>query len=160
MRDSLVRFIEAQDSNGAYERAIKELTNGRKDTHWIWYIFPQIHGIGSSHNATYYGIEGLTEAKEYLQNSLLCSRYVEAMRIVHNKLLNEEVSFLALMNARIDCMKFTSSLTLFSIALEGLKTNEASQSADIVRLEKFMDAIINSDQISNFPCERTRNILS
>ena len=160
MTDSLVRFIEAQDNSAMYERAIKELTDGRKNTHWIWFIFPQIRGIGSSHYATYYGIQSIEEAKDYLMHPLLGPRYVEAMHIVHQKLLNERVSLLTLMSAEIDCLKFTSSLTLFSTALGKLSENNSSLDANLVRLEKYIDELVNSDQIGNFPCQLTRDILT
>ncbi len=160
MTDSLVRFIEAQDNSAMYERAIKELTDGRKNTHWIWFIFPQTSGIGSSHNATYYGIQGIEEAKDYVKHPLLGPRYVEAMYIVHQKLLNERVSLLTLMSAEIDCLKFTSSLTLFSAALEKLSEDNSSLDANLMRLEKYIHELVNSKQIGTFPCQRTRDLLS
>ena len=158
MSNPLVRFIDAQAN--MYEIAIKELTDGRKNTHWIWYIFPQIRGIGSSNYATYYGIQSIEEAKDYLMHPLLGTRYVEAMHIVHQKLLNEHLSLLTLLGVEIDCLKFTSSLTLFSSALGELSENITSSDANLVRLEKYIDELVNSDQIVNFPCQLTRDILS
>ncbi|WP_289075245.1 DUF1810 family protein, partial [uncultured Bacteroides sp.] len=71
----LQRFIEAQ--NDSYDQALKEIRNGRKLTHWIWYIFPQIKGLGFSYNSEYYGITSLQEAKDYLENELLRKRLFE-----------------------------------------------------------------------------------
>lgn len=65
---NLDRFIEAHEED--YERALKEIKNGRKLTHWMWYIFPQIKGLGMSETAQYYEIKSLEEAHAYLDNEL------------------------------------------------------------------------------------------
>ena len=160
MQDSLVRFVEAQNKSEMYERAIVELTNGRKNTHWIWFIFPQARGIGSSHNATYYGIQGIEEAKDFVKHPVLGPRYVEAMHIVHQKLLNDRLSLVTLMSTEIDCLKFTSSLTLFSVALEKLCNDGPSLDTNLMRLEKYIHELVNSKQIGTFPCQRTLELLS
>ena len=53
---SLERFLQAQEQGGSYERALEELKAGRKTGHWIWWVFPQLKGLGTSHNSTYYGL--------------------------------------------------------------------------------------------------------
>ncbi|WP_299590136.1 DUF1810 family protein [Mucilaginibacter sp.] len=65
----LQRFIDAQAL--IYSQALSEIRNGRKRSHWIWFVFPQLKGLGYSHNAIYYGIDDLQEAQDYLQHPIL-----------------------------------------------------------------------------------------
>lgn len=67
MQTNIDRFLEAQN-NGRYEQALAEIKNGRKESHWIWYIFPQLRGLGYSRRAQYYGIKSRDEAEDYLKN--------------------------------------------------------------------------------------------
>lgn len=71
---SITRFKEAQERFGEYETALEEIRQGRKRSHWIWYIFPQLKGLGRSYNSEYYGIASLEEAKEYLGDAVLSGR--------------------------------------------------------------------------------------
>ena len=66
MNNKLERFIEAQEKS--YEEALKEIKNGRKETHWMWYIFPQITGLGMTYISNYYSIKSIEDAEEYLKN--------------------------------------------------------------------------------------------
>lgn len=77
----LSRFIEAQ-AGGVYEQALQEVRNGRKVSHWIWYIFPQMKGLGRSPRSQYYGIDGRDEAKAYINHPVLRSRLVEITQAV------------------------------------------------------------------------------
>lgn len=87
---SLLRFIHAQDSGGivegtsTYEQALQEIKNGRKTSHWIWYVFPQMAGIPGTHSrsALFYGINGREEAYAYIENPILRDRLIEATRAV------------------------------------------------------------------------------
>ncbi len=72
---SIQRFIDSQETH--YSIALKEIRNGRKTSHWIWYVFPQLKGLGRSQTSEYYGIQNLDEAREYLNNELLRSRLIE-----------------------------------------------------------------------------------
>ena len=72
--DGLNRFIEAHNNN--YDRALQEIRNGYKCSHWMWYIFPQITGLGMSNVAKYYEIKSLEEAKAYLDNILLKKTFI------------------------------------------------------------------------------------
>ena len=103
----LQRFIEAQ--NDSYDQALKEIRNGRKLTHWIWYIFPQIKGLGFSYNSEYYGITSLQEARDYLENELLRKRLFE---ITESLLMHKGKDIESIMGD-IDAMKLKSSMTLF-----------------------------------------------
>ena len=103
----LKRFIEAQ--NDSYDQALKEIRNGRKLTHWIWYIFPQMKGLGFSYNSEYYGITSLQEARDYLENELLRKRLFE---ITESLLMHKGKDIESIMGD-IDAMKLKSSMTLF-----------------------------------------------
>ena len=72
---NLQRFLDAQQ--GDYEHALTEIRNGRKYSHWIWYIFPQLKGLGMSYNSQYYGISGKEEAEAYLAHPVLGERLRE-----------------------------------------------------------------------------------
>lgn len=103
----LERFIEAQ--NDSYDQALKEIRNGRKLTHWIWYIFPQMKGLGFSYNSEYYGIASLQEARDYLENELLRKRLFE---ITESLLMHKGKDIESIMGD-IDALKLKSSMTLF-----------------------------------------------
>lgn len=109
MNTALQRFIDAQKDS--YDTALAEIRNGRKVTHWIWYIFPQIKGLGFSYNAQYYGISSLQEAKDYLQNELLRKRLLE----ITEALLQHRGEDIGLIMGGIDALKLKSSMTLFDI---------------------------------------------
>ena len=105
---NLDRFIEAHEED--YERALKEIKNGRKLTHWMWYIFPQIKGLGMSETAKYYEIKNLEEAHAYLDNELLKSHLIE----ISNELLKLNTNDPEEVFGDIDSLKLKSSMTLFS----------------------------------------------
>jgi len=107
----LARFTDAQ-ARGVYERALGELRAGRKTSHWMWFIFPQVAGLGFSMMAQRYAIASLAEARAYLAHPLLGPRLltcVEAMLDVEGKTAREVLG-------QPDDMKFRSSLTLFAEA--------------------------------------------
>ncbi len=105
----LERFKAAQDTD--FDTAMRELRAGQKRTHWIWYIFPQLNGLGSSGSAHYYGIRGKVEAIAYLKDPLLRARLLEAARIVVSQLA---IPLTTLMGSSIDALKLVSSMTLFA----------------------------------------------
>ena len=110
---SLERFIQAQEKDGSYDRALAELRAGRKTGHWIWWVFPQQKGLGTSHNSTYYGLADEDEARAYLAHPVLGTRYRECAEVVHSHLCKGGVSPLSLMGSEIDVVKLRSSLELF-----------------------------------------------
>jgi len=110
---SLERFVQAQEKGGSYERALAELKAGRKTGHWIWWIFPQLKGLGTSHNSTYYGLADEAEAAAYIAHPILGSRYRECVEVVHGHLCQVGVAPPALMGSEIDVLKLRSSLELF-----------------------------------------------
>src|ERR1700685_3651317 len=78
----LKRFVAAQDAGGTYERAAAELRAGRKTGHWMWFIFPQIAGLGYSQASRMYGITSLAEARAYLAHPVLGARLIECATIL------------------------------------------------------------------------------
>jgi uncharacterized protein (DUF1810 family) len=81
---ALDRFIEAQDKYNTYQTALEEVKAGRKRTHWIWYIFPQMQGLGTSEMSKFYGINGRDEATQYINHPVLRDRLVEITEAVYN----------------------------------------------------------------------------
>ena len=110
--DELRRFEEAQEGSMGYETALEEMKNGRKRSHWMWYIFPQIKGLGQSYDSKYYGISSLYEARQYMEHDLLGRRLRE---ITHEVLNHYENGIYYVMDSDIDVLKFRSCMTLFDI---------------------------------------------
>lgn len=106
----LQRFVDAQE--GVFDRVCSELRSGRKQSHWMWFIFPQIAGLGRSPMAQHYAISSLDEAKAYLRHPILGPRLRDCTRLV---LLVEGRSAHAILGSPDD-MKFRSCLTLFGRA--------------------------------------------
>jgi uncharacterized protein (DUF1810 family) len=108
----LDRFVAAQEQGGTYEAAVAELRAGRKRSHWMWFVFPQIAGLGQSPISRTYAISSLAEARAYLAHEVLGPRLVECARIVADlKPRSAEDIF-----GGIDAMKLRSSMTLFARA--------------------------------------------
>jgi uncharacterized protein (DUF1810 family) len=108
----LERFVTAQDSGGTYEAAVGELRSGRKRGHWMWFVFPQIAGLGFSSTAQHYAISGLDEARAYLAHPVLGPRLVEAARALLGLPGADPVAVLG----SVDALKLRSSMTLFAQA--------------------------------------------
>lgn len=136
---NLNRFIIAQEH--FYKFAIYELENGKKRSHWIWFIFPQLKDLGFSSKSKFYGITCKEEAKEYINNSILGKRYIECCNILLN--LNEE-NIIKIMG-EIDAMKLKSSLTLF-------------KEVDITNNKLYCDLL--EKYFGGEQCIKTINILS
>ena len=110
--NSLDRFLEAQER--MYEIALKEIRNGEKESHWMWYIFPQLRGLGRSSMAHVYGISGLEEAIAYLEHPWLSGRLYElCVALLHHKDKSAYEIF-----GDLDAMKLKSSMTLFALTSE------------------------------------------
>lgn len=122
--ESLNRFKEAQKE--AYSEALKELQNGRKKSHWMWYIFPQIKGLGHSTLATYYAIEDMGEAIAYLEDEELYSNLVTLCEVLIN--LDEQDA--TKIFGTTDAMKLKSSMTLFSYAADFAETRHLQEESN------------------------------
>jgi uncharacterized protein (DUF1810 family) len=108
----LARFVDAQDAGGTYDAALRELRAGRKSSHWMWFVFPQVEGLGRSATARHFGVRGLTEARAYVAHPVLGPRLVEAARALVEQPSDDPVAVLG----SIDAMKLRSSMTLFAAA--------------------------------------------
>ena len=135
--NSLNRFIDAQEK--VYPQVWRELKNGKKSTHWMWFIFPQTAGLGYSSTAKYYSIKGIKEAKEYIIHPVLGKRLLECSNIV----LKTEGKSADDIFGYPDNLKLRSSMTLFNFV------NPEN--------EVFEDVLIS--YFSGHPDEQTLSIL-
>ena len=124
---NLERFIDAQEAS--YEIALSEITSGRKKSHWMWYIFPQVQGLGFSETSKFYAIKDIGEAKAFLEHPVLGERLVR----ICNALLHLESDNAHNIFGSPDDLKLQSSMTLFS----SLNINPVFQKL----LEKFFNGI-------------------
>lgn len=108
----LGRFVSAQDSGDGYPAVLAELRAGRKVGHWMWYVFPQIAGLGRSPTTRQYAIGTLDEARAYLDHPVLRMRLLDAVQA----LLSVEGRSITAILGQIDAMKLRSSMTLFAAA--------------------------------------------
>lgn len=111
---SLQRFVDAQ-SDGAYDQARTELANGRKTSHWMWFVFPQVFGLGQSATSRWFAIRDLDEARAYLGHDVLGPRLRECVDI----LLDTHGRSAERIFGSVDAMKLRSSMTLFARAAPG-----------------------------------------
>ncbi len=112
---NLERFVAAQDAGGTYDRATAELRAGRKASHWMWFVFPQIAGLGYSPASRTYAISSLDEARAYLAHPVLGPRLIEcAATLTRVPGRTAEQIF-----GEVDALKLCSSLTLFMHAAPG-----------------------------------------
>ena len=128
MKNDLERFLKAQDKD--YEQALQEIKKGRKTSHWIWYIFPQIAGLGFSSTSKYYSIKDKNEAIEYLKNNTLKNRLIE----ICEALLSLESDDATYVMGYPDDLKLKSSMTLFS------------EVSDIDVFKKVLDKFYNGEK--------------
>lgn len=111
---NLLRFIHAQDSGGIYEgtstykTALDEIKSGQKRSHWIWYVFPQMKGLGHSYLSNYYGISGREEAYNYIKNPILRERLIESTKAI----LNSDKTVYEIFGS--DTIKVCSCMKLFA----------------------------------------------
>lgn len=108
----LARFVDAQDASGTWDRALGELRAGSKRTHWMWFVLPQVAGLGRSETARFYAIADLDEARSYLAHDVLGPRLHEACEA----LLGVGTSSAAEVLGPVDAQKLRSSMTLFARA--------------------------------------------
>ena len=111
----LQRFVAAQDSGSTYQRAVAEMRNGQKASHWMWFIFPQIAGLGYSPTSQAYAISGLEEARAYLAHPVLGARLIECAAIVAGVSGRTAEQIFG----EVDALKLRSSMTLFMHAAPG-----------------------------------------
>ena len=148
---SVVRFRRAQDSGpDGFETAVRELTAGRKRSHWIWYIFPQLDGLGHSSMAVHYGVHGAAEAVAYLRDPILRDRLLRVTGIVATHLRRQPPAALdELMGSAIDAQKLVSSMTLFRAMAQRLNAGEPS--AGLSTLAADADEIMRVAAAHGYP---------
>lgn len=110
MKYNLDRFLDAQKYS--YQTALSEIKNGYKRSHWMWYIFPQLKGLGYSSTSVYYGVESIEEAQAYLNHPVLCDHLLE---ICEALLLHKDKSSSEILGP-VDAKKLQSCMTLFHLA--------------------------------------------
>ena len=131
----LQRFVDAQEP--VYRKVVEELTRARKQTHWMWFIFPQIAGLGFSALAQRFAIGSRAEATAYLEHDLLGSRLVECTRLVMAASENTITEILG----SPDDMKFRSCMTLFSLC-------DGEPRIFVEALEKYFDGRIDPKTVA------------
>lgn len=139
----LGRFIKAQEDT--YLIALDEIKKGKKQSHWMWYIFPQIKGLGMSETSRYYGIDDEDEAKEYLDNEILGFR----LREITSELLKLDTNNPVDIFGTIDSMKLKSSMTLFDYVSNDRMFSEV--------LEKYYNGDIDEKTI--LLCEKRKKLV-
>ena len=149
---SLERFHQAQAAHGTgYDTALAEIRRGRKSSHWIWYIFPQINGLGRSSTARACALRDLAEASAYLRDPLLRARYEEIAGAVAEQ-LNRGCALEDLMGSSTDALKLVSSLTLFRAAARSL----AGEDPAFNSLAQRCDSILKQTAAQGYPpCAHT-----
>ena len=106
----LQRFVDAQDDLRTYDTALAELRAGRKRSHWMWFVLPQLAGLGMSRTAEHFGIHGVAEARAYLAHPVLGPRLRECARALADLDSHDPVAVLG----PVDALKLRSSMTLFA----------------------------------------------
>ncbi|WP_454781913.1 DUF1810 family protein [Legionella sp. WA2022007384] len=154
---NIQRFIKAQQGQDMYvsfQEAYAELEAGSKQSHWIWYIFPQLKELGFSSMSQHFGVVDFKEACDYLQNEVLFGNYYAIAQLVEQQ-LKRKIPVLMLMHGEVDTKKLVSSLTLFREAASFLShQGETSQNFDA--LVNCCDQILKETSKQGYTsCERT-----
>ena len=155
----LQRFKEAQASRqGGFDQALAELQAGKKAGHWIWYVFPQLAGLGHSPQAAFYGIADVDEAIEYLRDSLLRRRLIAVASAVATHLgAGQQLS--TVMASHVDALKLVSSLTLFGTLAQTLLAGP--NSGEYKQLAAIVDEILGAASVQGYQrCEFTERELA
>lgn len=156
---NLDRFHKAQKGHSGYDQAKMELQNGRKTSHWIWYIFPQLKSLGYSENAKYYGIADLNEACNYLKDPVLFDRYHQMVQLVEQQI--QKIPLTTLMGGDTDARKLMSSLTLFRHAASHLNALQGQTSHNYNNLEQRCAHILSIASNQGYqPCQKTLAVLN
>jgi uncharacterized protein (DUF1810 family) len=150
MTFDLERFVRAQGGAVGFELALREIETGGKRSHWIWYIFPQLAGLGHSPAAMAYGLQGVAEAAAYLRQPVLRDRLLTAASAVLRHLQREPpVSLRLLIGSDLDVLKLVSSMTLFRAAARQVGDDPVAAAAN--------EILQSATQQGFDECEFTRN---
>ena len=132
----LTRFLDAHDD---FDRALAEISTGRKRTHWMWYVFPQIAGLGRSPTAQHYAIDSLDEAVAFLTHPVLGTDYIRMVDEVWHQVVQQGVTVRGLFGSPDDA-KLVSSLTLFAGIARRLDDHESTLATFESRVADILDA--------------------
>ncbi len=155
--NTIKRFINAHQ--GEYKGAFKEIKNGKKVSHWIWYIFPQLKILGYSETAKYYGIWDFKESCNYLRNPLLFKHYTDIVELVESQ-LNKGIALEKLMGGEVDAKKLASSLTLFCATAKHLATIEQENAPQYNKLADCCERIFKIiTKQGYYRCSKTQKII-
>jgi uncharacterized protein (DUF1810 family) len=148
----LERFVTAQDRGGTYQRAVAELRAGAKVSHWMWFIFPQVAGLGMSAISREYAISSVPEARAYLAHPVLGPRLRECARVV----ADTEGRSAEQVFGYVDAMKLRSSMTLFAAATGDAATGGAAPGASgatVFRevLGKYFGGVPDEETLARLP---------
>ena len=153
----LERFIAAQ-GDGEFESALAEIEAGRKRSHWIWFVFPQIHGLGTSQMSRAYAIAARDEAVAYLQHPVLSARLMQITEAAAAQIQNG-VPLSMLMGSAVDAAKLVSSMTLFAAVARSMP--EAQRTAVTEGIADAADAILTAAASQGFArCSHTEAVLA
>jgi uncharacterized protein (DUF1810 family) len=159
MASQLERFKDAQDQPMAgFGSALSEIRAGGKRSHWIWYVFPQLAGLGRSALSQQYGVDGIAEAEDYLRDPLLRSRLLAIATAVHEKLGRRGSTLERLMGSTIDVAKLVSSMTLFRAVAERMYGAEGH--GEYASIARVAESILSAAAVEGYPaCQFTRSKL-
>ena len=154
----LERFRHAQEAGHAtFATALREIRAGSKRSHWIWYVFPQLEGLGTSDYARTYAIHDMAEAIAYLDDAVLSERLMTITRSVSDQ-LRKGVDLETLMGSHIDAIKLVSSLTLFAEAAD--TSTDSSGRTSHRDFAAVAREVLTMAAAQGFPpCQRTLNRL-
>ena len=146
----LERFVAAQDQGGTYQRAVAELRAGAKASHWMWFVFPQVAGLGMSAMSRQYAISSVAEARAYLAHPVLGPRLRECAQIVAGTAGRSAQQVFG----PVDAMKLRSSMTLFAAAEAGEaesggdEAREAAPNVFRAVLARFFDGVPDAETVA------------
>jgi uncharacterized protein (DUF1810 family) len=143
----LERFVAAQDRGGTYQHAVAELRAGAKVGHWMWFVFPQVAGLGMSAMSREFAISSAEEARAYLAHPVLGSRLRECARIV----ADTEGRTAEQIFGYVDAVKLRSSMTLFAVAAESAGPGEADGAIFHEVLAKYFGGVADEETVARLP---------
>ena len=151
------RFIAAQD-HGEFESALAEIEAGRKRSHWIWFVFPQIRGLGTSQMSREYAIAGRQEAEAFLQHPVLSARLMKIAEAAAAQ-MRKGVPITVLMGSSVDAAKLVSSMTLFAAVARSMP--EGQRTPVTTAIANAADAILTAAASQGFArCSHTEAVLA
>ena len=149
----LDRFKTAQDADDdGFAEALRQLTSGRKTGHWIWYVFPQLRGLGQSPTSVHYGLDGVAEATAYLQDPVLRERLFQVTAVVRRHVAPQgggSAPLERMMGSGIDAAKLVSSMTLFGDLAARLRDAHADPA--LARFVGDATAILAAARAQGYP---------